>query len=70
MAGQENVYSKGSEALAQVAQRSGACPVPGDTKGQAGQGSEQPDLAAGVPAHRRGIKLDNLLGSLPIQIII
>ena len=33
-------YNKGGEALAQVAQRAGGCPIPGDTQGQAGQGSE------------------------------
>ena len=31
-----------SEALAQVVQRGGGCPVPAETQGQAGQGSEQP----------------------------
>lgn len=31
---------KGIEALAQVAQRGGRCPIPGDTQDQAGQGSE------------------------------
>ena len=33
-------YSKGREALAHVAQRGGGCFIPGDTQGQAGQGSE------------------------------
>jgi len=33
-------YDKGDEALAQVAQKGGGCPVPGDTQGQAGWGSE------------------------------
>ena len=33
-------YCKGGEALAQVAQRGGGCPIPGDTQGQAGRGSE------------------------------
>jgi len=33
-------YNKGSEALAQVAQRSGGCPILADIQGQAGQGSE------------------------------
>ena len=44
-------YSKGSEALEQVAQRGGRCPVSGDILGQAGWGSEQPDLAVGIPVH-------------------
>ena len=30
-------YSKGGEALAQVALRGGGCPIPGDTQGQAGE---------------------------------
>ena len=34
-----NVYNKGSETLAQVAQR-WWCPIPADTQGQAGQDSE------------------------------
>ena len=33
-------YNKGSEALAQVVQRGGGHPIPGDTQGQAGRGSE------------------------------
>ena len=33
-------YHQGGEALAQVAQRGGGCPIPGDTQGQAGWGSE------------------------------
>jgi len=33
-------YKKGGEALAQVAQRGDGCPVPGDSQGQAGRGSE------------------------------
>ena len=28
--------------VAQIAQRGGRCPIPGDTQGQAGQGSEHP----------------------------
>ena len=32
--------SKGSEALAQVAWRGSGCPIPGDTQGQDGWGSE------------------------------
>ena len=42
---------KGVKALKQVAQRCGGCPAHEDIKGQAGQGSEQPDLAADVPVH-------------------
>jgi len=34
-------------------------PVPGDTRGQAAWGSEQPDLPAGVPVHCKGVDLVN-----------
>ena len=51
-------YNKGNEAL--VAQRGDGCSVPGDIQGQAGQGSEHPDLAVGVPVHYRGVGLDGL----------
>jgi len=50
---EEIFYSKGSEALAQVAQRGVGCPIPGDTQGQAGQGSEHLNLSVGVPVHCR-----------------
>ena len=50
-------HSKGGEALAQVAQRGGGCPVCGDSQGQAGRGS---DLTVGFPVHCRGVKLDDL----------
>jgi len=39
-------YSKGGDALAQVAQRGCGSPIPRDIQGQAGAGS---DLAVGVP---------------------
>jgi len=45
-------YAKGGKTLAQVAQRH-RCPVPGDLQGQAGWGSEQSDLAVGVPVNCR-----------------
>jgi len=51
---------KGSEALKQVAQRGGGCPIPGDIQVQAGWGSEQPDLAIDVPVHFRGVELGDL----------
>jgi len=41
--------------LAQVAQRGGRCPIPGNTEGQVGQGSEQPDPGEDVPARCRGL---------------
>ena len=37
----------------QAAQRRGGCPIPGDFQGQAGCGSEQPD----IPVSCRGIGL-------------
>jgi len=54
------VYSKGGETQAQIAQRGGGCPIPGDAQGQAGWGFEHPDLAVGVPVHCRGVGLDDL----------
>ena len=51
---EEILYSEGGVALAQVAQRSCACPLPGSVQGQAGWGSEQPGLVEGVTAHGRG----------------
>jgi len=46
--------------LAQVAQRGGRCPIPGNIQGQVGWGSEQPGLVEDVPAHGRGVGLDGL----------
>ena len=37
---EEVFYSKGGEALEQVAQRDGGCPITGDNQHQAGAGSE------------------------------
>ena len=51
---------KDGEALAQVAQRGGRNPVPGDIQGQAGQGTEQPHLAVGVLVHCREVGLGGL----------
>jgi len=53
-------YNQGCETLAQVAQRGGRCPIPGNIQGQVGQGSEQPGLVEDVPAHCRGFGLDDL----------
>ena len=47
-------------AIEQVAQRSCGCPLPGSVQGQAGWGFEQPGLGEGVPAHGRGVRLDDL----------
>ena len=53
-------YNESGETLAQVPQRGGRCPIPGNIQGQVGWGSEQPGLVEGVPAHCRGVGLDDL----------
>jgi len=55
-----NTVASGSEALAQVTQRGGGCPIPGDTQGETGWGSEHPNVAVNVPIHCRGVGLDDL----------
>jgi len=50
----------GGEALEQVARRSCGCPHSGIVQGQAGWGSEWPGVVEGVPAHGRGLELDDL----------
>jgi len=55
------------ETLEQIAQRGSGGPIPGNVQGQAGWGSEQPDLVEDVPAHCRGLGLDDLYRSLPTQ---
>jgi len=46
--------------MAQVAQRSCGCSLPGSVQGQAGWGFEQLGPVEGVPAHGRGLELDDL----------
>jgi len=46
--------------LEQVAERGSGGPIPGNIQDQVVQGSEQPDLVSGVPAHCRGVGLDDL----------
>ena len=46
--------------LEEAVWRGGECLCPRDIQGQAGQGSEQPGRAAGVPAHCRGVGLPDL----------
>ena len=53
--------------MAQVAQRSS---ISGDIQGQAGWGSEQPDVAIGVPVHCRAVGLDDLRESFLTQMIL
>jgi len=51
----EILHYEGDEALAQVAQRSCGCPLPGSVQGQVAWGFEQPGLVEGVCAHGRGV---------------
>ena len=57
---EEFFYSEGGETLARVARRGGRCPIRGNTPGQVGRGSEKPDPGEDVPAHGRGVGLDDL----------
>lgn len=58
---------KDGEALAQVAQGSCGCPMPGSVQGQVGRGLEQPGLVEGVAAYGRRAHWS--LRSLPTQTI-
>jgi len=49
----KKLFTEGGKALAQVAQRSCGCPLPGSVQGQVGWGLEQPGLVEGVPANGR-----------------
>jgi len=53
-------YNEGGEAQEQVAHKGGRSPIPGNIQGQAGRGSEEPDLVEDVPAQSRGVRLDGL----------
>ena len=48
-------YDKSSEVQEQ---KDGGCPIPVDTQGHIGWGSEQPALTVGIPVHCRGVGLD------------
>jgi len=52
---EEILPHEGGEALAQAAQRSCGCSLPGRVQGQVGWSSEQPGLVENVPAHGRGV---------------
>ena len=52
---EEILPCEGGEALAQAAQSSCGCPIPGRAQGRAGRGWGQPGLGGGVPAHGRGV---------------
>ena len=62
--------SEGGEALAQAAQRSCGCPIPGGAQGQAGWGFGQPGPVGGVPAHGRGVGTGWSVRFLPTQAIL
>jgi len=53
-------YHEGCETLAQVAQRGGRCPNPGNVQGQEQWGFEQAGLVEDFPAHCREVGLDDL----------
>ena len=63
-------YDEGDEALEQVPQRGGRCPIPGNIQGQVGWASEIPNLVEDFPAHCRGVGLDDLERSLSTQTIL
>jgi len=63
-------YNEGGEALAQVAQRSCGCPLPGNIQGQVEWGFAQCDLVKDVPARCRGVGLDAHQRSHPTQNIL
>ena len=46
--------------LAQAAQRSCGCPIPGGAQGQVAWGPEQPELIAGSPVHSKGLGFNDL----------
>lgn len=48
---EEDVYNKGNEALAQAAQNTGGCIIPGSAQSQIGWGHGQHNLVEAVSAH-------------------
>ena len=53
-------YHEGGETEEQIAQRGSGDPITVNIQGQVGQGSEQCGLVEDVPAHCRGVGLDDL----------
>jgi len=52
--------SGGGETLEEVSRRGGRCPIPENIQRRVGWGFEQHDLVEDVPAHCRGLGLDDL----------
>jgi len=61
---------EGSDSAPLLAQRGSGDPIPGNIQNQVGRGSEQPGLVKDVPAHYRGVGLDDSQRSLPTQSIL
>jgi len=53
-------YHEGGETLERVTQRHSGGPIPGNIQRQVGLGPEQPGLVKDIPAHCRGIGLNDL----------
>jgi len=53
-------YYEDGETLEQLAQGGSGGPILGNIQGQVGRGSEQPGLVEHVPAHWKGVGLDDL----------
>jgi len=53
-------FTRGGDALEQVAQRGYGCSISGGIQGQVGGDPGQPDLVIGDPAHGRRLELDDL----------
>lgn len=56
----KNPYNQDSEILGEVAQGSCGCIITGNVQGQVGQTLEEPGLVEAVPAHSRGVELNDL----------
>jgi len=53
------LYNEGGETVERVAQIGSGGPITGSAEGQAEWGSEQPSVVKDVPAHCRGVGLDD-----------
>ena len=67
---EKNFYDKGGEALAQVAQRGGGCPIPAHTQRSGWMGSEHLMELWVSLFTAGGVGSDGLEGSLPTQRIL